>query len=136
MIMEKNPTDLAYQILREVVFAGEDKKSSAAISKLLELGKIRRIAPKIYTTNFEAQDADIVKRNLFPIIGRLYPGAILSHRTAFECMPTSQGDIYLTYKYTRKVSLPGITVHLLEGPKVDERDIPFVDGYTGVFRRI
>ena len=39
--MEKNPTDLAYQILREVVFAGEDKKSSAAISKLLELGKIR-----------------------------------------------------------------------------------------------
>ena len=128
MIMEKNPTDLAYQILREVVFAGEDKKSSAAISKLLDLGKIRRIAPKIYTTNFEAQDADIVKRNLFPIIGRLYPGAILSHRTAFECMPTSQGDIYLTYKYTRKVSLPGVTVHLLEGPKVDERDIPFVDG--------
>ena len=126
--MQKNPTDLAYQILREVVFAGTDKNSSDAISRLLKQGKIRRIAPKTYTTNFEANDADIVKRNLFPIIGRLFPGALLSHRTAFECRPTEQGDIYLTYKYPRKVSLPGVTVHLLKGPEADSKDVPFVDG--------
>ena len=126
--MKKNPTELAYQILREVVFAGTDKNSSDAISRLLKQGKIRRIAPKIYTTNFEANDADIVKRNLFPIIGRLFPGALLSHRTAFECRPTEQGDIYLTYKYSRKVSLPGVTVHLLKGPEADSKDVPFVDG--------
>ena len=52
--MKKNPEDIAYQVLHEVMFAGTDKKSSDAISKLLKQGKIRRIAPKIYTTNFEA----------------------------------------------------------------------------------
>ena len=127
-IMKKNPEDIAYQVLHEVMFAGSDKKSSEAISKLLKQGQIRRLAPKIYTTNFEASDGDIIRRNIFSILGRLYPGAILSHRTAFECMPTSSGDIYLTYKYSRKVSLPSVTVHLLEGPEVDENDRPFIDG--------
>ena len=126
--MKKNPEDIAYQVLHEVMFAGTDKKSSDAISKLLKQGKIRRIAPKIYTTNFEANGEDIVRRNIFSILGRLYPGAILSHRTAFECMPTSSGDIFLTYKYSRKISLPGVTVHLLEGPQVDANDRPFIDG--------
>ena len=73
---EKNPEDIAYQVLHEVMFAGTDKKSSDAISKLLKQGKIRRIAPKIYTTNFEANGEDIVRRNIFSILGRLYPGAI------------------------------------------------------------
>ena len=126
--MKKNPEDIAYQVLHEVMFAGTDKKSSDAISKLLKQGKIRRIAPKIYTTNLEANGEDIVRRNIFSILGRLYPGAILSHRTAFECMPTSSGDIFLTYKYSRKISLPGVTVHLLEGPQVDANDRPFIDG--------
>ena len=63
--MKKNPEDIAYQVLHEVMFAGTDKKSSDAISKLLKQGKIRRIAPKIYTTNFEANGEDIVRRNIF-----------------------------------------------------------------------
>ena len=58
--MKKNPEDIAYQVLHEVMFAGTDKKSSDAISKLLKQGKIRRIAPKIYTTNFEANGEDII----------------------------------------------------------------------------
>lgn len=126
--MKKNPLDLAYQVLHEVMFAGTDKKSSEAISNLLKQGRIRRLAPKIYTTNFEASDEDIIKRNIFPILGRLFSGAILSHRTAFECAPTAQGDIYLTYKYNKKISLPGITVHLLAGPEASEKDRPFIDG--------
>lgn len=126
--MKKNPQDIAYKVLHEVMFAGSDKKTSDAISKLLKQGTIRRIAPKIYTTNFEAKDEDIISRNIFSIIGRLYPGAIISHRTAFECKPTLEGDIYLTYKYTRKVKLPGVTIHLLEGPETDQNDRPFIDG--------
>jgi len=45
------------------MFSGRDKKSSDAISKLLKQGKIRRIAPKIYTTNFEANEEPGIIQN-------------------------------------------------------------------------
>ena len=33
----------------------------------------------------------------------------------------------MTYNYSRNVSLPGITVHLLEGPMGTEHDMPFIE---------
>ena len=47
----------------------------------------------------------------------LYPGAILSHRSAFEFQPTEEGHIFLTYTYTKKGNLSGITLRFLEGHK-------------------
>ena len=69
----------------------------------------------------------IVARNLFYILGQLFPHAVISHRSAFELKQTETGDIFLTYNYSRNVSLPGITVHLLEGPMGTEHDMPFIE---------
>ena len=44
---------------------------------------------------------DIVRRNIFYILGQLYPNAVISHRSAFELKPTAEGDIFLTYTYTK-----------------------------------
>lgn len=70
----------------------------------------------------------IVRRNIFFILGKLYPKAVISHRSAFECRPTANGDIFLTYKYTRNIKLPGVTVHLMQGPEGREDDSPFIEG--------
>jgi hypothetical protein len=70
----------------------------------------------------------IVVRNLYPILGRLFPGAVLSHRTALEAKPTEDDAVFLTYKYSRRVRLPGVTVHLLKGAGRMEDDMPFLDG--------
>jgi len=69
-----------------------------------------------------------VARNLYLILSKLFPGAILSHRTALEGGPAKTGDIFLTYKYSRKVNLPGFSVHLLKGPGPTEGDMPFLQG--------
>ena len=111
--------------LEEVIFGSADKKISAQISKLLKQGKIRKIAPRLYTSNLTDTDEEIIRRNLFIILGNLYPGAIISHRSAFEFKPTEEGHIFLTYKYTKKIRLPGITIRLLEGPKPIDGDNPF-----------
>lgn len=126
--MEKNPSQVAYQVLQEVVMAGTDKASSRQVSLLLKNGKLRKIAPKVYTSNMTDSPENIVRRNLFMILGRLFPHAVLSHRSAFEYKPTDNGDIYLTYIYTRNVALPGVVVHLLEGPAGEEDDSPFIEG--------
>ena len=79
-------------------------------------GKIKKIAPKIYTGKIDQPAETIIRRNIFSILGQQYEGAILSHRSAIEYKPTQSGHLYVTYTYTKKISLPGIILHFLEGP--------------------
>ncbi|MDP2113637.1 MAG: cell filamentation protein Fic, partial [Bacteroidota bacterium] len=111
--------------LQEVIFSSSDPKLSKQISRLEKAGKLRKIASRIYTPNFSDTSETIVRRNLFAILGKLYPGSILSHRSALEFQPTSEGYIFLTYTYTKRISLPGITIRFLEGPGKMEGDNPF-----------
>ena len=111
----------------EIVMASSDKKDANPKSSMIKEGTLRKIAPKVYTTNMEDSPETIVARNLFYILGQLFPHAVISHRSAFELRPTETGDIFLTYNYSRNVSLPGVTVHLLEGPMGTEHDMPFIE---------
>src|SRR5665647_3370995 len=103
--------------LQEIIFGSSYPKISKQISRLEKGGKIRKIAPRIYSSNLKEPIEDIIKRNLFLILGHLYPGALLSHRSAFEFQPTEEGHIFLTYSYTKKVNLPGIILRFLSGHK-------------------
>lgn len=120
--MEKNAQ------LPEILIASSDKKMSATITRLKKEALLIKIAPRVYTTNLTDSPETIVRRNLYKIIGQLYPGALISHRSAFELRPTPDGHFYLTYSYTKIISLPGVTLHLLAGPKHIESDIPYLDG--------
>jgi hypothetical protein len=108
--------------LQEIIFGSSDSKISKRISKFEKEGKIRKLAPRVYTGNLEDDPEKIISRNLFSVLGHLYPGAVLSHRSALEFKPTSTGQIFLTYKYTKKAKLPGLTIRFLEGPGPIEGD--------------
>lgn len=101
--------------LQEVIFGSSDPNISKKISKLEKEGKLKKIAPRLYTGNFEESAETIVRRNLFTILGKLFPGSILSHRSALEFQPTSTNQIFLTHTYTKKTKLPGLTIRFLEG---------------------
>ena len=120
--MEKNTQ------LPEILIATSDKKLSAMITSLKKEEKIRKIASRVYTSNLTDAPENIIKRNLYSIIGKLYPGALISHRSAFELRPSIDGHFYLTYTYTKNISLPGVTLHLISGPKPIDIDIPYLDG--------
>ncbi|MEO6189977.1 MAG: Fic family protein [Saprospiraceae bacterium] len=111
--------------LQEVVFSSSIPGVSKQISKLEKAGKLRKIAPRIYTSNFIDSPETIIRRNLFAILGKLYSGALLSHRSALEFKPTTAGHIFLTYTYTKRIILPGITLRFIEGPASMEGDNRF-----------
>lgn len=111
----------------EIVMATSDKSLSQQRTSMIKKGLLRKIAPKIYTTNLEDEPDVIIRRNVFYIIGQLYPQAVISHRSAYELKPTADGDIYLTYSYSKNISLPGLKIHLMEGPKGTEHDMPFIE---------
>lgn len=115
------------QNVMEIVMATSNKTESGRRTAMLKEGTLRKIATKVYTTNMEDAPEDIIRRNLFYVLGQLFPHAVISHRSAYELKPTETGDIFLTYLYNKNVSLPGITVHLLKGPMGTENDMPFIE---------
>lgn len=111
--------------LQEIIFATSDSALNRQLSKLEKEDKIKKIAPRIYTSNFNETAEVIIRRNIFTILGKLYPGAVVSHRSALEFKPTSANQIFVTYTYTKKIELPGITIRFMEGRAAIEGDNPF-----------
>ena len=68
----------------EIVFGSADTRISTRISRDVRAGRLRRIAPKLYTSNLGDAPASIVQRNLYAILGHHYPKAVISHRSALE----------------------------------------------------
>lgn len=109
----------------EIIFGSSDKRVSQQISRLEKAGKIKRIAPRIYTSNLTEQPDVLVKRNWYKILAHQYPQALLSHRSALEFKPSALGEIFITYKYTKNIVLPGITIRLLKGKGPVDGDASF-----------
>lgn len=111
--------------MKEILFGATNPQRSYRIYKLLKRGHIRKIAPRIYTTNLDEDPSVIIKRNILDILSNLYPGALLSHRSAIEYKPTSTNQIFVTHTYTKKIKLPGVTINFLEGKGPVEGDNKF-----------
>lgn len=112
----------------EIVFPdGRDSRQCQMISRSLKAGRLRKLAARIYTTNLVDPAEDIIKRHQYHILGKLYPRAVISHRSALEGGISSNGMVFLSYKYTRTIALPGLKIHLIKGPIPDEEDTPFLE---------
>ncbi len=114
--------------LPEIIFGSSDTNKSKKTSRLLKEKLIRKLIPRVYTSNFIDSDEVIISRNLWIILGHLYPSAVLSHRSALEGGANADGHIFLTYKYKKIVNYPGLTIHLLSGPKATSDDPSFIAG--------
>lgn len=115
---------------KEIVFASSDPNISRRISALEKEGKLKKIAPRLYTSNTIDSAENIIKRNLIDILVWRYPNAVISHRSAKEMRPTPSGEFFLTTTQNKRITdLPGITINLLKGPAACEGDIP----YYGLF---
>jgi hypothetical protein len=110
----------------EIVLGSRDSQVSRAISNAVKTKKLRKIAPRIYTSNMSDNPSAIINRNQYFILGKIFPGAVISHRSALEGGPTKDGVIFLTYHYTKKIHLPGLTIRLLKGEGPVDGDMPFV----------
>lgn len=112
---------------KEIIFGSSDPNVSRALSKKEKDGELRKLAPRIYTTNLIDSPENIVRRNLIDILAYRYPNALISHRSAKEMRPTSTGDFFLTNSTARRVTdLPGIILNFVKGPKATAHDIPFM----------
>ncbi|MEN9543281.1 MAG: hypothetical protein RLZZ598_114, partial [Pseudomonadota bacterium] len=97
-----------------------------ATQRRLRAGQLKRIAPGVVTSLAEDAWPALVARERIRILAALYPKAVVGPRSAFYGGVPSEGVMYLTYTYTRKVELPGMTVQLLEGHSPAQGDAPMM----------
>lgn len=112
--------------LNEVVLS--NTQASAAIRRRVAAGRMRKIAPRLYTTNMIDAPEAIVRRNLWPIVALFCPGAIITDRTAIESRPASDGSVFVIHDRLTDVSLPGLRIRPRRGPAATDDDRPFIDG--------
>ena len=101
--MEKNIT---WPVL---VFATSDQRANRLIQQARRAGDLREFAPRVYTSDLTTPLATLGHQHWFKLLGHLYPEAVISHRSGLEARPTPAGDIFLTYKYAKKIVLAGLS---------------------------
>ncbi|WP_207424181.1 Fic family protein [Desertivirga brevis] len=111
--------------LQEIIFSSSLPEVSREINALAKAGSLKKIAPRIFTSNLAEDPAAIIRRNIFKIVGHLYPNSILSHRSALEFKPTSSGNLFFTSSHNRRIELPGIILNFMKGPEAVEGDYFF-----------
>lgn len=117
---------------KEIIFASDDVSLSKKISTYEKNGKLRKIAPRLYTSNMIDSPANIVRRNIIEIIGWRLPGSLLSHKSASMLRPTEKGNLYITSTFTKRISeLPGVVLNVMKGSPPLESDI--VLGSSGIY---
>ncbi len=96
------------------------------IRSWVKRGSARKVGPRLYTSNLTDQLDVVVRRNLWQIVGLLFPNCVIAHRTALEARPSVDGVVFLAAPYTRTVTLPGLVIRLIKGPGQLPGDRPFV----------
>ena len=74
-------------ILPPLLFAGTTPGEKKYILRLKKEGKIRSLAPKLYTPLPDEEVKDVVRSSWATIVGRLYPEAVVS----FSSVPFRTG---------------------------------------------
>jgi hypothetical protein len=105
--------------------------SSSAITKpvgrAVRAGRVRKIGPRLYTTNLTDAPEDIIRRNRWRVVALLAPGSVISFRTAMEMIPSPDGTLFLTGSGRHRIDLPGLRLRIAKGPGPLAGDTPFME---------
>src|SRR5688572_23472107 len=96
--------------LPEILYASSEPAQSRKLKQLINQGRIRIVIPRVYSSNMTDPLEVITRRNVWQIISRIFPGALISHRTALEFAPSPGKNIYLTASSRRVYKWPGISI--------------------------
>lgn len=114
------------------VFLGREVPA-ASLSRAESAGRVRRLTRGLYTTNTIDPPEDVTRRNHWRIVGLLFPGSVLSDRSALTGgEPDPAGNVFLVSPTVgergRTVSLPGRTLYVRRGSGGVQGDAPLPGG--------
>ncbi len=122
----KDSTVKQKKVLPLLLYPAQDKTEEAWLTQLRKNKKIHKIGPRLYASVAKAEVVGVVRAQWAQIVSRLYPTALLSHRSALEYKPSADHEITLTGTTNRSVSYAGLTLRFVRGPARLEDDSSFL----------
>lgn len=102
--------------LPPVLFPGANSTERRRLATLRAAGRIRPVGPRLYVSVPEADTARTLQKTWATIVARLFPDALITHRTALEFRPSPAGEIFINASSDRVVSYPGLVLRFIRGP--------------------
>jgi hypothetical protein len=106
-----------------------DSAMTADVAMATRKGLLRKVGPRLYTTDLETPVENLLRRNALLVASLRWPGCVLSHRTALE-MRDADGVVFLTGPADKTERLSGLTIKVKRGPGPQEGDTEFLSLYT------
>ena len=94
-----------------------------AAARQVSAGHLRQIIRGLFTTNVSDHIDEVVRRNLYQILGMYYPGAVVVDRSAREG-GIADGFLYVTHSRERELRLPGVVIEPRPGAGGLDGDMP------------
>lgn len=126
--MARTSRPLNADSLPEIVFGSSDASESRRVGRLVRAGRLRKLAPRLYTSDLHGEPEGIVRRNWVPIVAHFFPGAVVSHRSAFAGGQPEDGTVFITTDRSTDLRLPGLFIRAAEGPGPLPGDMGFPMG--------
>jgi hypothetical protein len=99
-----------------LVFGGGTAAERQLISRGVRNGKLTKLHSGIYSDEVTRDLATLTRENVWEIAAYLFPGGLISHRTALDPRPTREGLFFVTHKRNRRIEIHGITMVEIKGP--------------------
>lgn len=109
-----------------ILYAEISPAQKRAVQRDIQAGRLERIATGVVTSLPAADWPGVIARERLRVLAALFPGSVLSHRTAFNGGQPQDGVVHLTHNSKRTVKLPGLTVMLWKGPPPAPGDAPML----------
>lgn len=92
-------------------------------------GELRQLAPGLFTRDLETPLDKLVRQRLPAIVSALYPGAVITDRSARTGgRPSDDGSLFIVHERTAPTRLPGgVVIRPRKGSGPLEGDMPFGD---------
>lgn len=118
--------------VRTVFFDDDDGVPSAAtLRRAAADGQLRRLAPRLYTADTASDPAEVVAHNLWRILGRMIPDAVIVDRSAAADGKVIDGVLYIaTDQRVTSLRLPGVEVRVRphQASRDTTDDLPWPNG--------
>lgn len=115
--------------MSEIFFASSDPVISRRTQQDLAAGRLRKLAPRLYTTDLLEDAGAIIRRNLIEIAGHRFPGAVISHRSALNAgLVSKEGRLCITSPASNQMVVypGGGTIQHFKGMGAIDGDKPFM----------
>lgn len=103
-------------------FGGGTAAERQSISRGVKAGKLAKLSSGMYTDELDHDPAAVVRENVWEIAAHLFPGGVISHRTALDPRPTAEGFFYVTHNRNQRIEMHGIIMVEIKGPGPIEGD--------------